>query len=221
MSPVANPSPDGTPNFDAAFRARLKELFEWRRDVRRFRRDPVDGALIDEVIGLAALAPSVGFSQPWRFVKVDDPKRRAAVRENFRACNKEALDDYHGERAKLYAGLKLSGLEEAPVQLAVFCDETTTVGHGVGQKTMPETRRYSVVTAVHTLWLAARAHGLGVGWVSILDPVLIGAALDVPKGWRLVAYLCIGTPEEEHKDPELERHGWEDRQDLSHIVLER
>ena len=221
MSPVAKPAPDETPNFDAAFRARLRELFEWRRDVRRFRRDPVDGALIDEVIGLAALAPSVGFSQPWRFVKVDDPERRAAVRDNFRACNKEALDDYHGERAKLYARLKLSGLEEAPVQLAVFSDETTEAGQGLGRKTMPETLRYSVVTAVHTLWLAARAQGLGVGWVSILEPEAIGAALDVPADWRLVAYLCIGTPEEEHKDPELERHGWEDRQKLSDIVLER
>ena len=221
MTAAAKPTPDEIPLFDAAFRARLKELFEWRRDVRRFRRDPVDGALIDEVIGLAALAPSVGFSQPWRFVKVDDPKRRAGVRENFRACNREALDDYHGERAKLYASLKLSGLEEAPVQIAVFCDETTTVGHGVGQKTMPETRRYSVVTAVHTLWLAARAHGLGVGWVSILEPEAVGAVLDVPADWTLVAYLCVGTPEEEHKDPELERCGWEDRQDFSDIVLER
>ena len=221
MTAAPKPTPDETPNFDAAFRARLKELFEWRRDVRRFRRDPVDGALIDEAIGLAALAPSVGFSQPWRFVKVDDPARRVAVRDNFRACNKEALDDYHGERAKLYAGLKLAGLEEAPIQLAVFCDETTEAGRGLGRKTMPETLRYSVVTAVHTLWLAARARGLGVGWVSILEPEAIGCALDVPADWRLVAYLCIGTPAEEHKDPELERHGWEDRQDFSHIVLER
>ena len=156
------------PAFDAAFRARLGALIRWRRDVRRFRRDPVAPKILDELLGLAVLAPSVGYSQPWRFVTVDDPARRRAVQDNFKRANKEALEDYRGDRAKLYAQLKLSGLEEAPVQLAVFCDEATDTGHGLGQRTMPETRRYSVVTAVHTLWLAARAHGLGLGWVSIL-----------------------------------------------------
>lgn len=216
--------PDPTrqpPSFDAAFAARLRDLFFWRRDVRRFRRDPVAPELIDELIGLAVLAPSVGYSQPWRFVHVEDPARRSAVRDNFRRCNREALADYHGERAKLYASLKLSGLDDAPVQLAIFCDEATETGHGVGRKTMPETLRYSVVTAVHTLWLAARARGLGVGWVSILEPDEIARALEVPSDWALIAYLCIGYPEEEHADPELERGGWEDRLDLSDCVLRR
>ena len=216
--------PDSTvqpPSFDAAFSARLRELIFWRRDVRRFRRDPVAAELIDELIGLAVLAPSVGHSQPWRFVLVEDPARRSAVRDSFRRCNREALEDYHGERAKLYASLKLSGLDDAPVQLAIFCDEATDLGHGVGRKTMPETLRYSVVTAVHTLWLAARARGLGVGWVSILEPDQIARALEVPGDWALIAYLCIGYPEEEHTDPELERGGWEDRRDLSGCVLRR
>jgi len=216
--------PDPTqqpPSFDAAFAARLRELILWRRDVRRFRRDPVAPELIDELISLAVLAPSVGYSQPWRFVHVEDPARRSAVRDSFRRCNREALEDYHGERAKLYASLKLSGLDDAPVQLAIFCDEATDLGHGVGRKTMPETLRYSVVTAVHTLWLAARARGLGVGWVSILEPDEIARALEVPGDWVLIAYLCIGYPEEEHADPELERGGWEDRLDLSDCVLRR
>ena len=221
MTAAANQTPEQAPYFDAAFRARLRDLFEWRRDVRRFRRDPVEPALIGKLIELAALAPSVGFSQPWRFVKVDEPARREAVRANFRACNKAALAAYNGERAQIYARLKLSGLEEAPVHLAVFCDEETETGQGLGRKTMPETLRYSVVTAVHTLWLAARAAGLGVGWVSILDPKELRAALDLPDDWALIAYLCIGYPEEEHKDPELERHGWEARQDISDIVLQR
>lgn len=216
-----SPSDSGPPQFDAAFRDRLRELFLWRRDVRRFRSDPVDSALVDELLGLAMLAPSVGLSQPWRFVKVDDAARRAAVRENFKACNREALQDYNGERAKLYAALKLSGLEEAPVQIAVFCDEETVAGQGLGRKTMPEALRYSVVTAVHTLWLAARARGVGLGWVSILEPVAIGRILDVPDDWTLVAYLCLGRPEEEHIDPELERSGWQGRQDLSSVLLQR
>lgn len=216
--------PDPTmqpPSFDDAFSARLRELILWRRDVRRFRRDPVAAESIDELIGLAVLAPSVGYSQPWRFVLVEDPARRSAVRDSFRRCNREALADYHGARAKLYASLKLSGLDDAPVQLAIFCDEGTDLGHGVGRKTMPETLRYSVVTAVHTLWLAARARGLGVGWVSILEPDEIARALEVPVDWALIAYLCIGYPQEEHADPELERGGWEDRLDLSDCVLRR
>jgi 5,6-dimethylbenzimidazole synthase len=97
------------------------------------------------------------------------------------------------------------------VHLAVCADETTGQGHGLGRQTMPETIRYSVVAAIQTLWLAARAEGLGVGWVSILDPEAARAMLDLPAGWTFVAYLCLGWPEEEHDDPELERHGWEQR----------
>ncbi|MBC8338269.1 MAG: 5,6-dimethylbenzimidazole synthase [Alphaproteobacteria bacterium] len=209
------------PVFDADFRRRLEDLIRWRRDVRRFRADAVDGTLVDELIGLAALAPSVGNSQPWRFVKVADTGRRARVIENFEACNADALNDYSGEKAKSYAALKLSGLRDAPVHLAVFCDTGTEAGHGVGRKTMPEMLPYSVVGALSTLWLASRAHGLGMGWVSILEADVIAGILDVPDGWALIAYLCIGYPEEEHIDPELERHGWQERLDVSGFVLER
>ncbi len=128
---------------------------------------------------------------------------------NFQACNAAALACYEGERAARYANLKLSGLREAPVHLAVFCDHATDAGAGLGRKTMPEMLDYSVVAAVHTLWLAARAEGLGVGWVSILDPVDVCRALAVPPAWKLVAYLCVGRPLEEHLDPELERHDWQ------------
>lgn len=207
--------------FDAEFRDGLAALFRWRRDVRRFRRDPLDEEQLDRLIALARLSPSVGFSQPWRFVKVRDPARREAVRQNFQACNQAALNDYQGERARLYAELKLAGLAEAPVQLAVFCDEATEAGNGLGRKTMPETLRYSVVTAVHGLWLVARAWGIGVGWVSILEPDAIREILEVPESWSLIAYLCIGYPEEEHSDPELERHGWEARRDNGDDVLIR
>jgi 5,6-dimethylbenzimidazole synthase len=210
------------PRFDAGFRRQLEELFRWRRDVRRFRTDPLDGALLERLLALALLAPSVGNSQPWRFVRVDDPGRRAAVRRSFEDCNRRALDGYAGERAALYAGLKLAGLDRAPVQLAVFVDGATDLGHGLGQQTMPETLAYSVVGAVHALWLAARAHGVGMGWVSILEAARMRTILAVPDAWSLVAYLCLGWPEEEHLDPELERAGWQRRlSDLQRVVVQR
>ncbi|WP_342150835.1 5,6-dimethylbenzimidazole synthase [Methylorubrum sp. SB2] len=199
------------PVFDAAFRARLGDLFAWRRDVRRFRADPVDEATLRACLALAALAPSVGNSQPWRFVRVADPARREAVAQDFERCNATARDGYADERRALYASLKLAGLREAPVHLAVFCDGATETGHGLGRATMPEMLRYSAVAAVHAFWLAARAHGLGVGWVSILEPARITRLLDVPEAWGLVAYLCVGHPQEEHADPELVRHGWQAR----------
>jgi 5,6-dimethylbenzimidazole synthase len=209
------------PQFDGAFRRQFELLLRWRRDVRRFRTDPVDERMLNDILGLAILAPSVGNSQPWRFVKVDDAHRRAEVRRNFAACNEKALAAYRGERARLYAELKLSGLDRAPVQLAVFADEATLCGAGLGRRTMPETVAYSVVGAIQTLWLAARAHGLGIGWVSILDPKNVHALLDVPAAWSLIAYLCLGYPEEEHLDPELERFGWQSRVDPQRFMIQR
>jgi 5,6-dimethylbenzimidazole synthase len=205
--------------FDAAFRDEFAELLAWRRDVRRFRTSAVPEPTLDLLLGLTAYAPSVGNCQPARFVRVDDEARREAVRANFEAANREALADYCGERAKLYATLKLAGLREAPVQLAVFCDEATEQGHGLGARTMPETRRYSAVCALHTFWLAARAHGLGVGWVSILDPARLAETLEVPQTWSFVGYLCVGWPREEHLTPELERAGWQAR--TIHPVVRR
>jgi 5,6-dimethylbenzimidazole synthase len=197
------------PIFDDAFRARLADLFAWRRDVRRFKPDKVASSLIEALVRTATLAPSVGNSQPWRFVSIETPAMRETIIANFNACNAAALKSYEGERAALYANLKLAGLREAPVHLAVFCDHATEAGFGLGRKTMPEALDYSVVAAVHTFWLAARAENLGVGWVSILDPSDVCRTLDVPPAWKLIAYLCVGFPQEEHLDPELERHDWQ------------
>lgn len=197
------------PEFDAAFCANLDALMQWRRDVRAFKRDALPAGTLETLATLAALAPSVGNSQPWRFVAVDDAARRTAVRAEFERCNAAALAGYSGERAALYARLKLAGLDDAPVQLAVLCDEATAAGHGLGRATMAETLRYSAVCAVHGLWLAARARGIGVGWVSILEPARVVALLDVPQAWVLVAYLCIGYPAEESDTPTLERVGWQ------------
>ncbi len=180
--------------------------------MRRFRPDGVPEDLLEKVLVLASFSPSVGYSQPWRFVRVADPTRRAAVRENFVACNQAALANYAEERAQLYATLKLAGLDQAPVHLAVFCDMETTTGHSLGRNTMPEMLEYSAAIACHTLWLAARVRGLGMGWVSILNPAEIKSVLDVPEPWKFIAYLCIGYAEEEHIDPELARHNWEQYQ---------
>ena len=199
------------PQFDAEFRERLRDLLKWRRDVRRFKRDKLAEGTIERLIATACLAPSVGLSEPWRFVIVEDEARRAAIRSCFEDCNADALHAQSPNRASVYARLKLAGLDDAPCQLAVFTDHATAQGGGLGRLTMPETLDYSVVIAIHTLWLAARAEGIGVGWVSILDPAAVHRMLDLPPHWTFIAYLCIGWPEEEHDDPELERHGWEAR----------
>jgi 5,6-dimethylbenzimidazole synthase len=199
----------------------LTELLRWRRDVRHFRTDEIPEAELLELLRVAQLAPSVGLSQPWRFMRIRSAAARASVRENFERCNQAALSGYQGEDAALYARLKLAGLDQAPVQLAVFCDGTSPTGRGLGRRTMPEMLEYSVVTAVHTLWLAARAKGIGMGWVSILDPDALAKTLNVPVGWRLIAYLCLGRPAETHTVPELERVGWEHRQKLEELLVER
>ncbi len=209
------------PEFDAPFRARLRELLVWRRDVRRFRAEPLPAGTIERLIELACLAPSVGLSQPWRFVIVEDAARRAAIRRNFESCNAAALAAQDETRAGLYARLKLAGLDEAPIHLAVFAERDPAQGHGLGRLTMPETAEYSAVTAVHTLWMAARAEGIGMGWVSILDPKLVAEALGVPAKWRFVGYLCLGLPENQDDTPALERAGWECRRPAEAHILRR
>ncbi len=211
----------GYPVFDPDFRDSLHTLFRWRRDVRHFDPTPFDDSLVEQFLDATSLAPSVGNAQPWCFVSVDDPANRAAVADNFVRANADALAGYSGERARLYATLKLSGLREAPRQFAVFCDEATTQGSGLGRKTMPETLRYSVVMAVHTFWLTARAHGIGVGWVSILDPAAVTEQLKVPDWWSLVAYLCVGRPLEQSQTPQLERLGWQARTAVCRQILQR
>jgi 5,6-dimethylbenzimidazole synthase len=193
------------PLFDDAFRAAFDELLIWRRDVRRFKRDPLPAGELEAL----------------RFALVESAARRAAVRADFARCNADALAGYAGERAKLYAGLKLAGLDDAPVQLAVFADVESAQGHGLGRRTMPETLEYSAVGAVILLWLAAHAAGIGVGWLSILDPAAVARALDAPDNWRLIAYLCIGYPAEPSDAPELERAGWQARGDWRDLLIKR
>ena len=212
---------DQAPEFDAAFRERLYDLLKWRRDVRRFKRAPLPPGTIERLISIACLSPSVGLSEPWRFVIVKDEDRRAAIRHCFEACNKKALQMQTSDRAALYARLKLAGLDDAPCQIAVFSDRSTAQGAGLGRLTMPEALDYSVAIAVHTLWLAARAEGIGVGWVSILDPRRIATILDVPQDWIFIGHLCVGYCVTEDDRPALERARWEHRHPPAAAVLYR
>ncbi len=209
------------PDFDEAFRAQFAELLVWRRDVRHFLTKPLPEGCMERLLGLACLAPSVGLSEPWRFVLVDAPDKRKAVRDNFLAANADSFASYEGERAQIYAKLKLAGLDDAPVQLAVFTEPDPEQGARLGRRTMPETVCYSAVTAIHTLWLAARVEGIGMGWVSILDPAPLNRDLGVPAHWQFIGYFCIGYPAAVRDTPELEQMRWEKRGDPASLIFRR
>jgi 5,6-dimethylbenzimidazole synthase len=211
----------GGPVFDEAFQAKFAELLIWRRDVRHFRKDPLPEGCIERLLELACLAPSVGLSEPWRFVLVEDAERRKAVRENFLAANAEAFATYAGERAAIYTRLKLEGLDAAPAHLAVFTERDPEQGARLGRRTMPETVAYSAVSAIHTLWLAARAEGIGMGWVSILNPEPLNRDLGVPAHWQFIGYFCIGYPAFVQDTPELVQVHWEKRADPASLIFRR
>ncbi|GHC63234.1 5,6-dimethylbenzimidazole synthase [Neogemmobacter tilapiae] len=212
LSPPLQDNPQGRA-FGPEFRAEFHDLMRWRRDVRRFRTTPVPDETLARCLTAFRHAPSVGLCEPWRLVWAETPAIRAKIQQNFHAANEQALSGYDGDKAKIYAGLKLAGLQEAPLQFALFCDQTTEKGAGLGAATMPETRAYSCVSALMLFWLALRAEGLGLGWVSILDPARLSADFQVDAGWQFIGYFCLGWPEHDDDTPELERAGWEKRAD--------
>jgi len=191
-------------------RAMLADVFNWRRDVRHFRRDPVDPDILARLQSSMAFAPSVGNARPWRVVQVENPDLRAEIIANFEACNHTAAKAYTGDDQADYLALKLAGLREAPVHLAVFTDLGVDEGRGLGRQSMPETLSYSTVMAIYTLWLAARAENIGLGWVSILDPVAVEATLDAPENWSLTGYLCLGHTKTDSDTPLLHETGWQE-----------
>jgi 5,6-dimethylbenzimidazole synthase len=215
--------PPSSSTFDDSFRHQLNDLFRKRRDVRRFRTDPIEKGAMERWVEAACLAPSVGLSQPWRFVSVKSQNARLSVVKEFERQNEIAAEGYADAAvASKYRELKLAGLKEAPEQLAVFVEPHPELGRGLGRATMPESVAYSVVAAIQNLWLAARAEGVGVGWVSILRPEQIAKLLDVPDSWQLIAYLCIGWPQvEDHEVPELEQVAWERRVAKASLWTER
>ncbi len=197
-------------DFDQPHRDALHEVLRWRRDVRHFRPDPIDEAVIDRLRAAMDMAPSVGNARPWRVIRVDSPDLRAAVLANFEAARAAAGAVYAGDQATAYAGLKLQGIDQAPLQLAVFTHRDPSAGHGLGRASMPVTLQQSTAMAIHTLWLAARAENLGLGMVSVLDPRAVEALLGSPPEWEFVAWLCIGTPEFTDDTPLLHRAGWQE-----------
>lgn len=196
--------------FTAEHTENLLELMKWRRDVRHFRQDPVPLETLDLLKQAVDLAPSVGNSRPWRFVEVASPEIRANVIANFEISNEAASQGYDKEKQAEYRQLKLAGLREAPIHLAVFTDLSPLEGDGLGRQTMPETLTYSSITAIHQLWLVARTMNLGVGWVSILDAADMNTTMQVNPDWAFTAYLCIGYPTQENDTPELQRRGWQE-----------
>jgi 5,6-dimethylbenzimidazole synthase len=206
-------------DFSAGERAALYRAIALRRDVRaEFSPDPVDDAVLWRVLGAAHQAPSVGLSQPWRFIVVRSLERRRAAHEAFLRANARAADGYDEAASAHYRSLRLSGILDAPVNLCVTCDDDPERGRGLGRRTMPETARYSTVCAIQNLWLAARVEGLGVGWVSIMDPADLRALLGIPDHLTIVAYLCIGHVRSFGTVPDLERDRWESRAALAEVI---
>ena len=190
-----------------------------RRDVRSgFLPEALADDVLLRLLGAAHNAPSVGLMQPWRFIVIRSLRVRGAVRDIFSQAQKVAADSYEGERGELYRGLKLEGILEAPQNLCIACDPVSERGHRLGRQSMPETAIYSAVCAVQNLWLAARAEGIGVGWVSILDPEALKMLLGIPAHMVLVAYLCLGYVDGFEARPQLERLGWEQRVPLADVI---
>lgn len=205
--------------FDVQERDAIHRVIATRRDVRRgFLAKPLPDELMQRLLSAAHCAPSVGLMQPTRFLVVRDYNVRRSVHEGFFQANEEAMATYTGERREQYATLKLEGILEAPQNLCVLCDPHSERGHQLGRHTMPETAIYSTVCAVQNLWLAARAEGVGVGWVSILDPNHLREILHIPANILPVAYLCLGYVDRFATEPDLERFGWESRIPLERVV---
>lgn len=190
-------------------REALQDILLWRRDVRHFLPDPIPDDVLGRLRKSMDFAPSVGNARPWRILHVKSAHLREGITANFEAANEEAGRIYDDAKRNRYNALKLAGLREAPVHLAIFTELGPKAGHGLGRQTMPEMLNYSTVSAIHTLWLAARAENLGVGWVSILDPDAVAATLGTPDSWRLTGYLCLGKAASQDDRPLLHRNAWQ------------
>lgn len=197
----------------------LYRIIHGRRDVRAFRPDPIPDETLHRILLAAHHAPSVGFMQPWNFIIVRDRLTKAKVKASFLEENRRAGEHYRGERGALYRSLKLEGIEEAAINICVTCDRTRSGPHVLGRNTIIDTDIYSTCCAVQNLWLAARAEGIGVGWVSILTIDALRMILEIPESVLPVAYLCVGFPEEFFDEPELQRRGWAHRLPLDAVIF--
>ncbi|HLW04053.1 MAG TPA: 5,6-dimethylbenzimidazole synthase [Azoarcus sp.] len=205
--------------FSASERAAVYRAIRERRDVRaQFRPDPLPDAVLARLLAAAHHAPSVGFMQPWDFILITDAALRQRVKEGFERENARAAERFGGDRGALYRRLKLEGIQESPLNLCITCDRKRAGPHVLGRNTMLDTDLFSACLAVQNLWLAARAEGVGVGWVSILDADELADLLGLPDGVVPLAYLCLGYVDEFLDEPELARAGWRQRLPLNELV---
>lgn len=190
-----------------------------RRDTRgEFKSDEIDEEVISRILDAAHHAPSVGFMQPWDFIVVRDKKVKQKIKDGFEVANEEAKLMFKDEQQKIYKSLKLEGILEAPIGICITCDRNRTGDTVLGRTANLEMDLYSAVCAVQTLWIAARAENLGVGWVSIIHHDVLKNILDIPEDIVPIAYLCIGKVDYFHDKPELEKVGWNKRTPLEQLV---
>ncbi len=196
----------------------IEQVLRARRDVRgnHFTDQDLSDSDLQKILAAATTAPSVGYSQPWEFVVIRDPAIKNAVAENFELENLSAHAQFENDKARHYAQLKLEGITETPVNIAVFY--TPSNKPVLGQTSMPDMGEYSVVCAVQNMWLMARAMNIGIGWVSILNPEQVKNILSAPQQNKLVAYLCVGHVDQFLDKPELETLKWEPAKLLSSLV---
>ncbi|MFT7221818.1 MAG: 5,6-dimethylbenzimidazole synthase [Candidatus Azotimanducaceae bacterium] len=197
----------------------LEQIMSSRRDVRgnRFLPKALQDAALDKILNAGLSAPSVGFSQPWRFVVVRSQATKMAVKASFDVENKNAIEQFSDDKQDLYRQLKLEGIVDAPVNVAVFYQPS--VDPVLGQTSMSNTGVYSVVCAIQNMWLMARALEVGLGWVSIVDPEAVKQLLNAPRESELVGYLCLGYVDEFLDSPELEQKGWDRRKPFDEVVF--
>ncbi|WP_395450252.1 5,6-dimethylbenzimidazole synthase [Aminobacter sp. UC22_36] len=206
--------------FDLAAQDAVYRAIFTRRDVRsHFLPDPIGDEVLVRLLLAAHHAPSVGFMQPWNFIVIRDRQRREHVRDLFFAARQQELPEIAEERRELYRKLKLEGICESPLNLVVTCDRSRSANSPLGRWHNPEMDLYSTVCAVQNFWLAARAEGVGVGWVSILDREALKQLLGIPDHVVPVAYLCVGHVSEFAQKPDLERHGWGSRLPLADLIM--
>ena len=206
-----------TPFADSEKAGLYRAIFE-RRDMRRFRSEPIADDVLARILKAAHHAPSVGFMQPWDFILIRGPAIRKQVHEAFHEANAEAVQLLQGERQKLYAALKLEGILETPLNICVTCDRERFGPVVLGRTCQLDMDLFSTVCAVQNLWLAARAEGIGVGWVSIIHADRLSAILRLPARVVPVAYLCLGHVEEFPPEPELQTAGWLPRLPLEEVL---
>ncbi|MEI2302161.1 5,6-dimethylbenzimidazole synthase [Ensifer sp. MJa1] len=207
--------------FSPEEREAVYRAIETRRDVRdEFLGDPLPDDLVKRLLSAAHSAPSVGFMQPWNFLLVRAPETRERIWQAFRRANEEAALMFSGEQQTKYRSLKLEGIHKAPLSICVTCDRTRGGAVVLGRTHNPQMDVYSTVCAVQNLWLAARAEGVGVGWVSIFHEAEIKAILKIPDHIEIVAWLCLGYVDQLYQQPELAVKGWRQRLPLDELVFE-